>query len=88
MDVLSTKAEANYGAGFRRKVFGSDVARASVCYGRHFEAWNQLEAHPYEDVVAVGLLPGIDADRRAAIEANPNRLDVPGRRFASPMAGE
>lgn len=88
LDVLSTKAEANYGAGFRRKVFASDVRAGTDGYGRLFEARSQLEAHPYEAVVAAGFLPGADEDLRAAIEANLDRLDAPIRRFAPSTASE
>lgn len=80
--ALSTKAEANYGATLRRKIFDSDVARGSPGYGRHFEARSQLEAHRYEAVVAVGLLPGIGEGMRGALEANLERLDAPVRRFS------
>ena len=79
--VLSTKAEANAGVSLRERVFSSDTARETPGYGRHFEARSQLEAHPYEAVVAVGLLPGVDDRMRAAIEANLERLDAPTRRF-------
>jgi hypothetical protein len=82
LSALSTKAEANYGASLRRKVFDSDVARGSPGYGRHFEARSQLEAHPYEAVVAVGLLPGVGDAMREALEANFERLDAPVRRFS------
>ena len=51
--VLSTKAEANAGVSLRERVFSSDTARETPGYGRHFEARSQLEAHPYEAVVAV-----------------------------------
>lgn len=80
--ALSTKAEANYGSTLRRKVFESDVGRGSPGYGRHFEARSQLEAHPYEAVVAVGLLPGIGEAMGRALEANLERLDAPVRRFS------
>lgn len=69
-------------------MFVSDVGPGSDGYGRHFEARSQLEARRYEAVVAVGLLPGIDADMRAALEANLDRLDAPVRRFSPPKAGE
>ena len=81
--ALSTKAEANYGTTLRRKVFESDVARGSPGYGRHFEARSQLEAHAYEAVVAVGLLPGLDGAMRRAVEANLERLEAPVRRFSA-----
>jgi len=81
LEVLSTKAEANSGVTLRERVFASDTERETPGYGRHFEARSQLEAHPYEAVVAVGTLPGIDERLRAAIEANLERLDAPTRRF-------
>jgi len=83
LEVLSTKAEANYGRTIREKVFDSDVVPGSSGYGRHFEARSQLEAHPYEAAVAVGLLPGVSDGLRAAIEANAERLDAPLRRFST-----
>lgn len=81
LDVLSTKAEANYGVGFREKIFDSDVEADTDGYGRHFEARSQLEAHPFEAVVAVGTLPGIGEPLRAAIAANLDRLDAPIHQF-------
>jgi len=81
LGVLSTKAEANADVSLRERVFTSDTERETPGYGRHFEARSQLEAHPYEAVVAVGLLPGLDDRMRAAIEANLERLDAPTRRF-------
>ena len=81
LEVLSTEAEANAGVGLRERVFASDTDRETPGYGRHFEARSQLEAHPYEAAVAVGVLPGIDDAMRRAIEANLERLDAPVRRF-------
>ena len=82
LDALSTKAEANYGASLREKVFDSDVAPGTPGWGRHFEARSQLESHPYEAVIAVGLLPGAGDAMREALEANLDRLDAPVRRFS------
>ena len=74
LDTLDTKAEANYGVGFREKAFDSDVAWGSDGYGRHFEARSQVEAHPVDGVVAytdLGAGPAL-AD---ALAANLARLD-------------
>lgn len=81
LEALTTKAEANYGKTLREKVFESDVGRESSGWGRHFEARSQLEAHPYEAVVAVGLLEAVGDPIRTAIEANLERLEAPIRRF-------
>jgi len=83
LEVLSTKAEANAGITLRERVFSSDTERDTPGYGRHFEARSQLEAHAYEAAIAVGFLPGIDADLRSAIERNLDRLDAPTRRIES-----
>lgn len=76
LDVLDTKARANYGSGFREKTFDSDVAWGSAGYGRHYEARSQLEAHRYEDRIAVGVhtdaLPAV----RDALAVNVERLDA------------
>lgn len=76
IDVLSTKAAANYGWSLREKVFAGDVARGSPGYGRLFEARSQLETHPYEGVIVVSVLPGIEPRIRQAIRANADRLDA------------
>jgi hypothetical protein len=76
LDTLDTKARANYGTGFREKVFDSDVEWGSDGYGRHFEARSQLEAHDYEGTVVVGFHPGIGDAARAAITDNLTRLDA------------
>ncbi|PSQ11334.1 hypothetical protein BRC93_05925 [Halobacteriales archaeon QS_5_70_15] len=86
LDVLDTKARANYGVGFREKTFDSDVAWGSDGYGRHFEARSQLEAHRYEDRIAVGVHPGTSASVREALAANSERLDAPIDRFEPPTA--
>lgn len=52
IEILNTKAAANYGVGFREKAFDSDVAWGSDGYGRHFEARSQLEAHPLDGIVS------------------------------------
>lgn len=75
LDVLSEKARANYGRSFREMVFSSDVEWGSAGFGRLFEARSQLEAHPFEAVVAVGFHAGIGDDLRTAIEANLERID-------------
>lgn len=72
--TLDTKAEANYGVGFREKAFDSAVAWGSDGYGRHFEARSQLEAHPVDGVVAYTDLGGSD-ELAGALEANLTRLD-------------
>ena len=77
LDTLSAKAEANYGRSFREMVFSSDVEWGSDGYGRLFEARSQLEAHPYEDAVAVGAYPGIGEGVRAALADNLDRIDGP-----------
>ncbi|WP_276257612.1 hypothetical protein [Haloglomus litoreum] len=76
LDVLDTKARANYGAGFRRKVFDSDVEWGSDGYGRHFEARSQLESHPYDGAVVVGFHVGASEAARLAIADNLSRLDA------------
>lgn len=76
LDVLDTKARANYGTGFREKVFDSDVDWGSAGYGRHFEARSQLESHSYEGVVAVGFHPDMGETARLAIADNLARLDA------------
>jgi hypothetical protein len=81
LDVLDTKARANYGTGFREKVFDSDVEWGSDGYGRHFEARSQLESHPYEGVVGVGFHAGAGERVRAAVADNLSRLDVEVERF-------
>lgn len=77
LDVLSEKARANYGRTFREMVFASDVEWGSDGFGRLFEARSQLEAHPYEAVVAVGTYSGINTDLERAIEDNLDRIDGP-----------
>lgn len=77
LDVLSTKAEANYGAPFREKVFSSEVEWGTDGYGRHFEARSQLEAHPLDGAVSVAFFPGISDPARSAIADNLARLDCP-----------
>jgi hypothetical protein len=79
LDTLSRKAEANYGRTFREMVFASDVAWGSDGYGRLFEARSQLEAHPYEAVVAVGCYPGASEESRRALAENLDRIDGPTR---------
>lgn len=81
LDVLDTKARANYGSGFREKTFDSDVAWGSAGYGRHFEARSQLEAHPYGDRIAVGVHGDAPDAVREALAANLDRLDAPVERF-------
>lgn len=76
LDTLDTKARANYGTGFREKVFDSDVEWGSDGYGRHFEARSQLESHPYEGAVVVGFHPGASDAARLAIADNLTRLDA------------
>lgn len=84
LDVLDTKARANYGSGFREKTFDSDVAWGSDGYGRHFEARSQIEAHRYEDRIAVGVHPDAPADVRESLAANLDRLDAPVDHFEVP----
>jgi hypothetical protein len=74
LTVLSRKAAANYGRSFREMVFESAVARGAPGYGRLFEARSQLEAHPYEGVIAVTFLPGVDAVVRTSIADNVARI--------------
>jgi hypothetical protein len=81
LDVLSEKARANYGRGFREMVFTSDVEWGSDGYGRLFEARSQLEAHPVETTVVVGFHPGVSEDISAAIVANLDRIDGPTAQF-------
>jgi hypothetical protein len=81
LDVLDTKARANYGVGFREKTFDSDVARGSVGYGRHYEARSQLEAHRYEGRIVVSVRPDAPREIRDALVANLDRLDAPVDRF-------
>lgn len=88
LDVLDTKARANYGTGFREKVFDSDVEWGSDGYGRHFEARSQLEAHPYDGAVVVGLHPGVGDAARAAIVANLGRLDAETETFRAGVGRE
>lgn len=83
LDVLDTKARANYGTGLREKVFDSDVEWGSDGFGRHFEARSQLEAYPYEGVVAVGFHPGASDAARTAIADNLARLDAETTTFRS-----
>lgn len=87
LDVLDTKARANYGAGFREKTFDSDVAWGSDGYGRHYEARSQLEAHRYEDRILVGVHPDASAGIRDALSANLKRLDAPVDRFDTVSPG-
>lgn len=75
LTVLSRKAAANYGRSFREMVFASAVARGTPGYGRLFEARSQLEAHPYDGVVAVTFLPGVDPGVRGAVADNVARID-------------
>lgn len=86
LDTLDTKAEANYGAGFREKVFDSQVAWGSDGYGRHFEARSQLESHPYEGRIAVGLDPDAPGSVERALAANLARLDAPTVAYQRPAA--
>ena len=86
LDTLDTKAEANYGAGFREKVFDSQVAWGSDGYGRHFEARSQLESHPYEGRIAVGVDPDAPAAVERALAANLDRLDAPTVAYERPAA--
>ena len=83
LDVLDTKARANYGVGFREKAFEGDVVWGSAGYGRHFEARSQLEAHRYVDRIAVGLYTDTPPAIRDALAANLERLDAPVERFGS-----
>jgi len=80
--TLDRKAEANYGAGFRAKVLGNDVARGTPGYGRLFEARSQLEAHPYDGTVAAAFYPGAGDRLREAVTANLERLDARTRLLA------
>lgn len=75
LDTLSTKAEANYGRTFEEMVFSTAVEWGSDGYGRLFEARSQLEAHPYEGVVAATVTPAATEDQRAALLSNLDRLD-------------
>ena len=84
LDVLDTKARANYGAGFREKTFDSDVEWGSAGYGRHFEARSQLESHRYDGRIAVGVHADAPAAVREALAANLRRLDAPVDRFEPP----
>ena len=84
LDVLDTKARANYGSGFREKTFDNDVAWGSDGFGRHYEARSQLEAHRYEDRIAVGVHPDASTEVREALAANLDRLDAPVDRFEAP----
>lgn len=86
LDTLDTKAEANYGTGFREKVFDSRVAWGSDGYGRHFEARSQLESHPYEGRIAVGVDPAAPAAVERALAANLERLDAPTVAYERPAA--
>lgn len=79
LDTLSQKAAANYGRTFGEMVFTSDVEWGSDGYGRLFEARSQLEAHPYEAVVAVGCYPGANEESRRALAENLERIDGPTR---------
>jgi len=81
LDVLSEKARANYGRSFREMVFASDVEWGSDGYGRLFEARSQLEAHPFEDALAVGFHPGASETVRSALVENLERIDGPTRLF-------
>lgn len=72
--TLDTKAEANYGVGFREKAFDSDVGWGSDGYGRHFEARSQLEAHPVVGVVGCGFFGASEPVRNAIVD-NLTRLD-------------
>jgi hypothetical protein len=76
LDTLDTKAEANYGVGFREKVFDSQVAWGSDGYGRHFEARSQLESHSYDGRIAVGIVPGTQTAIEQSLAANLERLDA------------
>lgn len=76
IEVLDTKAAANYGTSFREKVLEGDVTRGSPAYGRLFEARSQLEAHPYEGALVVGLQAGLAPRARTAIRDNAARLDA------------
>jgi hypothetical protein len=84
LDTLDTKARANYGSGFREKVFDSDTAWGSEGYGRHYEARSQLESHPYEGRVVVGVSPNASARVEAALAANLDRLDAPTAAYERP----
>ena len=75
LDTLSEKARANYGRTFREMVFSSDVEWGSDGYGRLFEARSQLEAHPFEDVIAVGFDASVTPEARRAIVDNLARID-------------
>ncbi|MFB6205821.1 MAG: hypothetical protein ABEJ05_04755 [Haloglomus sp.] len=88
LDVLDTKARANYGTGFREKIFDSDVSWGSDGYGRHFEARSQLESHPYEGAVVVGFHPGASDTVRLAIADNLTRLDTETETYGVPAARE
>jgi hypothetical protein len=88
LDTLDTKARANYGAGFREKVFDSQVAWGSDGYGRHFEARSQLESHPYEGRIAVGVDPDVPPAVERALAANLDRLDAPTVAYERPTAPE
>jgi hypothetical protein len=86
LDTLDTKAEANYGIGFCEKVFDSQVACGSDGYGRHFEARSQLESHPYEGRIAVGVVPGAQSSIEQSLATNLERLDAPTVAYDRPAA--
>jgi hypothetical protein len=88
LDTLDTKARANYDAGFREKVFDSQVAWGSDGYGRHFEARSQLESHRYEGRIAVGVDPDAPATVSRALAANLDRLDAPTVAYERPTPEE
>ncbi|WP_324758035.1 hypothetical protein [Haloarcula montana] len=75
LDTLSTKAEANYDQSFEAMVFTTDVEWGSDGYGRLFEGRSQLEAHPFDGVATVTLLPGASERQREGLRANLDRLD-------------
>jgi hypothetical protein len=87
LDVLDTKARANYGTGFEGKVFENDVAAGSAGYGRHFEARSQLESHRFEGRVVVGVTPGTGERLRTALRANLDRLDAETAAYERPVPG-
>jgi hypothetical protein len=84
LDTLDTKAEANYGASFREKVFDSQVAWGSDAYGRHFEARSQLESHLYEGRVVVGVDPDAPPAVEQSLAANLDRIDGPTAAYERP----
>lgn len=74
--VLDTKARANYGVSFRKKVLGDEVSRGSPGYGRLFEARSLLEAHPYDGAITLCLQPGLAPAVETGLRGNAARLEA------------